>query len=195
MNFTSLLIEYILSGFQVLIWIILLFLLVLGIDTDSLEKILDTDLDVLLLLLGLSLPVVYPLGMVLDDFAKILMNKWYKRIKRRYVGKIGDSSLRLLLYSDNDHLIGYMASMRTMYRIARSSAVNFFLIFLFLTLLGIFRLGDELGRYQFWFVLTTSALGVVSVFISIVAWRNNAQNYYRRLALALSLMGRDLKNS
>src|SRR5688572_7383358 len=141
MNFTSLLIEYILSGFQVLIWIILLFLLVLGVDIQGLERLLETDLDVLILLLGLSLPVVYPLGMVLDDFAKILMNKWYRRIKRRYVGGIGDSSLRLLIYSENEHLIGYMASMRTMYRIARSSALNFLLIFLFLTLLGIFRLG------------------------------------------------------
>lgn len=70
MNTTNLIVEFLIIGIQTSSWIILLLIVINGSDWLSWEKIKDIGTPII----GLILSISYPLGVIVDNFADILLS-------------------------------------------------------------------------------------------------------------------------
>jgi hypothetical protein len=159
---TSFLIEFLITGFQVAIWLILIFLSIFGIDWFVFEKIKGSEIIAFVL----ALPIVYPIGIFVDDLAGILLDKWNRRIREKHFPGKYPSVVKLLVVAKNEWLAAIFDHHVTIIRLSRATALNFLIITIVLPIFILTRLDSIFGAST-WRV---AALGLVtSALITIFA--------------------------
>lgn len=141
MSTTSLIIEFLIVGIQVAIWLGLIFLSIFGIDWFVLEKIKGFEIMISVL----ALPIVYPIGIFVDNLADSLLDKWNRKIREKYIPDKSLSVSKLLVVAKNEWLAAIFDYGRARIRISRSTALNFLIITIVLPIFILTRLGPTFG--------------------------------------------------
>ena len=124
MSTTDLLIEHLITGIQTAIWIILLSLTFSGIDETLMEFLKANET----LVLFLTMALIYPLGIFVDNLSDKLLDWKDKQIRdKEFKDKVPKdlSVSKVLLYAQDDKLSDFYAYIRMRIRISRSTFVNF----------------------------------------------------------------------
>ncbi len=175
MKTTQLIIEHLIAGIQMMIWLLLLVLSVTGMEGFSLSELGINDT----VALSIAVAFVYPLGIIIDNMADLLLKKQEKKIRQSIPG--GAQSMRRLLILLKDASTEEQFSyIRMRIRISRSACLNFFMLSLALLAFTIFQLGDH-AHFSNLIVLELVA-GAVLVFLSYYSWYLLTKSCYGKLA-------------
>jgi len=185
MSTTSLFVDLLISGIQVAMWLCLLVGCILGADTSILGKIKEWDAVLAVLLL----PIVYPVGIFIDNLADDLLRPISRRIRRRLLLDETSTVMKLLSETKGDFLSRYFDYVRTRIRISRSSALNFALITLFGELFVWMRWQPSFGARQGAWMGMIALLGGLLTALAIFSWYRITTTFSKKLAYGLTLVG------
>lgn len=184
MSTTSLIIEFLITGIQVGIWLSLLFLSIFGIDWIVFDKIKDSEI-----IIGvLALPIVYPIGIFVDNLADALLNRWNFKIRAKYVPEKSQSIIKLLVTANNERLASIFEYSRTRIRISRSTALNFFIITIVLPIFIIKRIESLFGMSKDWLAALGSITSALITIFALWSWQHITHTVWRRLKYAYEFL-------
>lgn len=189
MSTTSLFVDLLISGIQVAMWLCLLVGCILGADTSILGKIKEWDAVLAVLLL----PIVYPVGIFIDNLADDLLRPINRRIRRRLLLDETSTVMKLLSETKDDFLSRYFDYVRTRIRISRSSALNFALITLFGELFVWMRWQPSFGAKQGVWMGMIALLGGLLTSLAVFSWYRITTTFSKKLAYGLTLIGDEPK--
>lgn len=175
MKTTQLIIEHLIAGIQMMIWLLLLIFTVTGTEGFSLSEMGINDT----VALSIAVAFVYPLGIIIDNMADLLLKNREMKIRQAIPG--GTQSIRRLLIMLKDASTEEQFSyIRMRIRISRSACLNFFMLSIALLAFTIFQLGDH-AHFANLIVLELIA-GAVLVFLSYYSWFLLTKSCYGKLA-------------
>jgi len=189
MSTTSLFVDLLISGIQVAIWLCLLVGCILGVDTSILAKIKEWDAVLAVLLL----PIVYPVGIFVDNLADDLLRPINRRIRRSLLLDETSTVMKLLSETKDDFLSRYFDYVRTRIRISRSSALNFALITLFGELFVWMRWQPSFGAKQGVWMGMIALIGGLLTALAVFSWYRITTTFSKKLAYGLTLVGDEPK--
>lgn len=178
MTTTALFIELLIAGLQSAIWIGLIVLSVFGTDWINLERLkgFETILAVILL------PIVYPLGVLIDYLADRVFTRWQKPLRHLYLKDKTQSALKLLTQTKDPFLTNYLDYIRRRIRLSRSAAINFALITVVSVIFTVVRCRSRVG-FPFWkAVLFEVALGALLTGVAVLAWHKITCSFFKWVA-------------
>ncbi|MBY0091574.1 hypothetical protein H7S74_22870 [Priestia aryabhattai] len=184
-NTTNMLIEHLINGFHFFVAIILLVLTVLGLDFfQPLYKILiGSNKDILLAIFILFLPLVYTLGLIIDNFVDdIIFQAWENKIKNNESLK-GKSARELIMLANDQNQANQFDYIRMKIRITRTSTFNFTLITILSFILSLTRLYPQyLNTKEFMIIATLIiTMGLILTYLSFWSWKNNTISFRKRV--------------
>ncbi len=172
MNMTNLFVEILISGFQTMIWLILLVLTIFGtsfLKLDTLQKIPSISI----LIIAFS----YTFGVLFDRVWDALLKKEDKKIRGKYFKNNNVfHKKRCILFSESKTNAEYLDYLRSRIRIVRATLFNFFLIF-FISLIFIVSHFSYM-KYYFICVIFIGFCGISFVSLSYYAWKKISNTYY-----------------
>ncbi|MBT8363809.1 MAG: hypothetical protein KJP23_03825 [Deltaproteobacteria bacterium] len=128
MSTTAIIVEHLISGLQACIWIFLIVLMLFGYNWINLDRVKAFST----LLTMLTIAILYPIGIFIDDIADFIFGHWSKQIRSARFQKedieIDDdktTAFQLLQDTKDDFLKSYFSYVRMRIRIARSASFNF----------------------------------------------------------------------
>src|SRR3954462_277360 len=125
MNTTDLIVEFLVIGIQVALWIALIFLLISGIDWLSAQNIKDFGAVIVALLI----PISYPIGIFNDNFSDFLLKRWDNKYRAEFIKDESSSISRVRTLLNGDSPLSKLFEYQRMrIRISRSSSLNFSII-------------------------------------------------------------------
>lgn len=174
MKTTQIIIEHLIAGIQMIVWILLLVFIITG--TDWLQ-VSDWD-GYESILIAFLLSLVYPLGIIIDNISDFLLKGFESRIRSNI--KDGDKSMRKLLIKLKD--IGaeeHFDYIRTRIRICRSAAVNFSFTTIFSI---IYTIVHHRQSPNFFKILSCEILiGTVIIILAYYSWLLLIKSFYSKL--------------
>jgi hypothetical protein len=185
MSTTSLFVDLLISGIQVAMWLCLLVGCIFGADPKLLSGVKDWSAVLAVLLL----PIVYPVGIFIDNLADDLLRPIGRRIRKRFALDETPSVMKLLARTKDDFLPRYFDYVRTRIRISRSSALNFSLITLFGELFIWLRWRPTFGATQGVWMETVGLLGGALTVLAVFSWYRITMTFSKKLAYGFSLLG------
>ena len=188
MNTTTVLIEHLLSGIQAMIWIALLTLSIFGFDWINLEKFngLETVLSFV------SLAIIYPLGVFMDNLSDTMLASRIKKLKSQHIGN-ENLNVGSVLDNGSSTIRDYFTYTRMRIRISRVTFLNFILITITVVIFTMTRLNslikNSIGGVIFWEIVT----GLFFVLFAFWNWNAITNNYYEKAAREIEKYGLDKK--
>lgn len=178
MSTTSLFIEILLTGLQATIWLVLAILCFLGVDWIILERIKGFEA----MITASLLPIVYPLGVVIDYLADKIFRAREKRIRGKYISDPTQSAMDFVSRNKDTLIANHLGYLRSRIRVSRASAVNFALMAFWGMAFVIFNCRKRTG-FPFWRVLLLeSTIGFLLSFLSVLAWSRITDSFFRWVA-------------
>lgn len=175
MSTTALFIELLITGLQAAIWLTLLILSILGYGWISLERLKGFEAIFAVLLL----PIVYPLGVLIDYLADAAFKRWELKIRAKYDLDQTQTVVRLLMQTKDSSLAAHFGYIRSRIRISRSSAFNFALITITSLAFTIIRCRNIVG-FPFWrMVILEAGIGVSLSGLAWLAWRHINHSFHQ----------------
>lgn len=184
MNTTNLIVEFLVIGIQVALWMTMLFLMIFGVNSFQAAKVENSGTLITAALIAVS----YPIGIVIDNLADLLL-KW-KDYEIRRSENITDESqaiIRVRMFAEGDSLLAkQLEYQRTRIRLSRSTFINFILISLLSPYLVYFRLNNDnvlLKNPD----CVAGFLFIFSAFIALgsyITWQDITRKYYKRFCEA-----------
>ena len=129
MNTTNILIDFLITGLQTSLWVIMLALAAFGINWIDLARFNGNEAIILFLIL----PLVYPLGMFIDNITDTLLKGWNQKIRNKSISDQNLSIFDVIIRSKDNAASSHFTSLRSRIRIARSSFANSILMAISLT--------------------------------------------------------------
>lgn len=177
MNTTAIVIEHLIIGIETALWIVFF---VLGLYGYSWIPVLTLPSQVFFIML--SVLVVYPLGVFMDEFSDWFFHKQSLRIRRLYVFDERLTAFQLLVTLKDSSTSQYFQYLRSRIRLARSSAVNF----LFLTAAVIFftvrQYSSTLGQTLAGVILIEAMIGAIVIFLALFSWWRVSHTFAKRIS-------------
>ncbi len=172
MNMANLFVEIFISGFQTMIWLILLVLTIFGtsfLKLGTLQKIPSISI----LVIALS----YTFGVLFDRVWDASLKKEDRKIRGKYF-KNNDvfHKKRCILFSKSKTNAEYLDYLRSRIRIARASLFNFFLIF-FISLIFVFTHFSNM-KYYYIYIIFIGFCGISFISLAYYAWKKISNTYY-----------------
>jgi hypothetical protein len=189
MNTTSLFIDLLISGMQVALWLCLLIASVIGVDPKFVKEIKGWEVVLAVVLL----PVVYPVGIFIDNLADDLLRPLGRRIRSRFKLDDSPSVMKLLTRTKDDSLSRYFEYVRTRIRISRSSALNFALITLFGEVFVLSRWEPAFGSSRWLLAVLVGSLGGILTTLAFYSWYRITLTFSKKLAYGLALSSGEQK--
>ncbi|RMD63312.1 hypothetical protein D6833_05800 [Candidatus Parcubacteria bacterium] len=189
MSTTTLFVEHLLIGIQATVWLSLLLLSILGIPSPSIRTVFSTEW----ITVPVSLAIIYPLGIFVDNLADYLLKRTFlPRIRKVVYQREGchlDSltAMKVIVRSKDVFVTNYLNYIMIRMRLARSTTLNFLLISLALVLFTILRLSTQLPNTYLRLVLTEIMVGVGLSFAAFATWWNIASTFERQKIRAYRL--------
>ncbi|HMS41321.1 MAG TPA: hypothetical protein PKE69_13910 [Pyrinomonadaceae bacterium] len=185
MNTTNLIVEFLVIGIQVAVWISLLILTFTGTNWLEFGKVKEFST----IIVGLLIAISYPIGVFVDNFADRILKKKDKKIRNEFIKDENKSILRVrTLAGENSPLDQLFNYQRMRIRISRSSFLNFLIISLMLPIFFIIQLPKYFGSNLVWVCLLTSAIGIGFTYLAYWTWKDVSKRYYRRYPEAEELL-------
>jgi membrane protease YdiL (CAAX protease family) len=185
MNTTNLIVEFLVTGFQVAFWVILIFLIVFGVDWLTFEKSKDLGIP----LIALLIPVAYPIGIFVDNLADFIFRKEDTKIRTKFITDKSNSITRVRTLSGADSPLTKLLEYQKMrIRISRSTFINFMIITLLIPPFIILKLEKILGDKTYVVFFTFFALSIAIVFLAFWTWKDITLRYYERIKKANALI-------
>lgn len=170
MNTTSIVIEHLVIGFQALTWMALSLLALFGYHWIDREWFVSETVAIIL-----SLLIVYPLGIFVDEIADRCFMPLTKRLRQDQKIAEKDTVFRLLILLNNDSTTQYFQYLRSRIRVARSSTINFLFITIASVWFTLSQLGSQLGEITSSVVRFEIMTGIVLTLLAFFsAWFMNA---------------------
>ncbi len=178
MSTTSLIIEFFIIGLQALIWLLMLVLCFFDFNWVHFDfsKLLSPIVVIFLA------PIVYPIGLFIDDVADLLSEYWKKKIKQNE--EINNDSLngfRLLFLSKDEWLRKYLDYIRIRIRLSRSTALNSLIIAFIFPAFTWVRLRDYVGESTIVIIFLEIIFFLFLTSLAALSWRSFTKNFYRRI--------------
>lgn len=178
MSTTSLFIEILLTGIQAAIWIVLVIFCVIGLDWIALEQIQGFETTIAVLLL----PIVYPLGIVIDYLSDAAFKRKERKIRAEFITDPSQSAMDLVSRNKDTLIANHLNYLRSRIRISRASAVNLCLILIFGTVFIIFRCRELFGFF-FWRILFIEfVMGLLFSVSLVYAWSRLTRSFFAWVA-------------
>jgi hypothetical protein len=181
MNTTEFFVEHLIAGVQALLWILLIFLSFFGIEWVPFGLLKDYEI----IISGIAISIVYPLGVMVDHVADSLLKKQHNRIKKRYPDNLPTMALSI---KTNNDVISHLVYIRKRIRLMRSFIIN--VIFsIFAGNLFIFTQLSKSEAYSWGLVsFALTIAGTIFLVISYWAWRDITDAYYKRVSHATEIL-------
>lgn len=184
MTTTAIFVELLVTGLLALVWLILAILSFTGMPWNELAGFLglkEKEGISSILALGFA----YVVGIVVDRISDSLFRRFDVRIRKsRIHAKVPSvSEMRLYVMSVNEKLSAFLDYLRSRLRLARSSALNFFLITLAAAIFSATR--NSNGR-ELVFAITIGGLGLTLA--TGYAWYRISRTYYKRLVQSYEIL-------
>lgn len=185
MNTTNLIVEFLVIGIQVAIWISLLVLIFIGTDWLEFGKVKELGTAIIALLIAIS----YPIGIFVDNLADRILKNKDKKIRNKFINDEDKSIFRVrTLAGENSPLAELFSYQRMRIRISRSSFLNFSLISFMLPILFIVQFQKYFGSNLIWACLLTLIIGGLFTYLAYWTWKDVSKRYYRRYPEAEKLL-------
>lgn len=175
MSTTAIFVELLLTGLQAAIWLSLVILSVLGFDWIHPERLKGFEAMLTVLLL----PIVYPLGVLVDYLADQLFRKWELKIRAEWIQDQTQTALKLLIQTKDPALATLLSYFKSRIRISRSSALNFALITIMSVAFTIIRCRAVTG-FPFWRTLLLEILlGAALTGLAMMSWHGINRTFFK----------------
>lgn len=167
MSITILFIELEIIGFQVLLWVSML--LFNFIDRNTIKLILSEVNTQLVFVFIICFS--YCFGILIDRIADSVFSPWNQKLKDKVIPKppVNIGTMRYIIVQDNKALNDFLDYTRSRIRICRASAINFPLITIFISVLGVSR---KYLVQNSKLLLIILGLGLFFTICSVLSWRN-----------------------
>lgn len=182
MNTTSLFVDLLISGVQVGIWLCLLIASIVGFEPSALRELKGWEVTIAAILL----PIVYPVGIFIDNLADDMLRPIGRRIRRRFMMDEGPTVTRLLGRKRDESLARYFDYIRTRIRISRSSIVNFTIITLCGELFVWMQWRPAFGVSRALLAWLVGILGVSLTALAWYSWYRITVSFTKKVAFGLS---------
>ncbi len=154
MTTTALIVEFVIIGFQALVWILLIILTIFGYEWIDLPKIKEWTIPISLALIALS----YTLGLISNVYAWLILERF---LPNTYKLKTTSVAIITIKYPD---VLDYFERKINQVRLLRATSLNLLLISL-CWLIFIIRYKFLSGK----FVFTLLCLAIVTI-LSFIGW-------------------------
>lgn len=182
MSFDTPLVEYLIIGAHTLTWLVMGLSKIFGISLPQLMRQLSNPDSALLAFL--ALPLIYLLGMLVDDLAFRPLNPIRKKIRGEFYNP-NICKDELLAYASEELYSAYQARVRRI-RILGAAVFNWFLIGLSLLI--------HIGEKTLSLLIPVIILTILLSYTSFITWKNLYRRAYefRKNACDLILNKQDL---
>ena len=193
MGTTTLLVEIVIIGFQMLIWILLILFTIWGYNWIDIVSLKDWTGTIVVGLVAIS----YTLGIILDSIAGSLSDVWFSwafyRLSLRTVGRKGvfneyhpydvhPSVMRSHIRSTDPITYDYLEKIFNQGRLLRSTSINLVLISVMSIIFVVTQIGIVWKLIIFIAAILTPLSG-----LSIWSWNKILDNYYNEIEIAHNL--------
>ena len=179
---TVLIVEHVLSGIQFAFVFALACILVLGAPDQI--PVLDSNWLIPVTILGLA--IVYPIGVLVDEFADLVSSGREKTIRETVFANNGLPTsvhlIDLLVHHDSSFLDSYFGYLRMRIRIARSAGLNFLLLTIVVVIASVFQREILPVALQSTMRFALCAIVLGFCLMSVVMWRSLVYTFAKRIA-------------
>lgn len=178
MNTTSLLVDFLVIGVQAAVWLTLLFLSLFGLNPWA--NISVKGYEAILGVLALS--IVYPLGILIDHIADVILRRAVGDALRaeRLKDKADENVMELLFKAKDPNLWSFYGYLRMRIRVSRSSSFNFILIGLCAFSFIVTRLDGQFLGSVWLLAFVVAAISWFVALMAFVVWRDLTVQFFDR---------------
>jgi|GEM_PF-4648400 len=176
MNTTAIVIEHLVIGIQTALWMVFFLLGLYGYDWIP---VLTLPSHVFFILLSILL--VYPLGVFMDEFSDWIFRKQSLKIRRKHVSDDKLTAFQLLVRLKDSSTSQYFQYLRSRIRLARSSVVNLPLLTIVIIFFTVRQLSSTLGQLTLGVVLTEATVGILLTLLAWFSWRRVSETFAKRI--------------
>ena len=192
MGTTALIVEMVIIGFQVLVWMALMVLTIFGYHWIDLSKLKDWSTIVSVALVGIS----YTLGIVFDSFIGSLFAPWEYSVQGRFIDRSHTNStvsfgqMRAYIIATNSDVSDDLTKRNNRSSLVRATSLNLLLITLSSLVLVLTRIGFS------WKLLTVIIVssGLLTG-LAISTWAKSIRGYYYYLNEVYKALKESEKNN
>lgn len=182
MNTTNIIVEFLVIGIQVALWLAILILIIFGINFIECIDLKESATLVTAALVAVS----YPIGIVVDNLADLFLKREDDEIRKKVnIDENSDAMTYVRISVTGDSLMGKLLEYQRMrIRLSRSTFLNFILIGILSPLFVVIRLNNILLEN------TSLAAGFLFIFCALIAigayitWQDTTRKYYKRFSEA-----------
>jgi len=184
MNTTMLVVELLIAGTQVSVWLVMLVFALFGFDWLRLDLLGGWTGLVVVVFLAFA----YPLGVAIDRLADALYESWNRKLVKRALGSqvASVAALRFEFGKENASLDRALEYARTRVRIMRATSLNMAVSTLVGVALVLARFPELATRTKAGLCLAILVAGTAIVVACVLAWRSLTVGY---LGLVKALRG------
>jgi hypothetical protein len=166
-NTTLIFAELLIIGLEVGIWLSFLLLSFLGVN--NFDEFLNTITNLEVLVLTITIPVLYVLGIIFDRIVDRLFRSTERRIEAEILKDYPVSvlAMRFSFGNANDSLNQQLDYARTRMRIVRASSINFVLIAVSISTFLLTRIVNV----QWQTIVLVLVTGLLLAYVAFVAWQ------------------------
>jgi hypothetical protein len=175
MDTTLLVVELLIAGTQVSVWLFMLILTFFGYSWIQIQGVADWQNIAVVLFLAFS----YSLGVVFDRFADFVFEPWNRRLKNKIIPNppFPIVVMRFEIGKDNESLHHQFEYTRSRMRIARASAINMGLIAVSAIAFVLARVQGISNSDKIGLCIALLVTGACLVSLCVYAWRNLMETY------------------
>lgn len=185
MSTTAVIVEHLISGLQAAIWLVLSLLAIFGYDWIKVDQLKEITPQ----LTFLTLAVVYPLGIFIDEVADFMLESWSKKIRRNMFQCEGIcraeedvTAFQILQDTKDEFLRSYFGYIRMRIRISRSASFNFAACTIAVIVFTLMR-----APYSLKVLLTEFVIGFVFTLLAIWAWYKTSNTFAKQVSRAFKI--------
>ncbi|MFH0988539.1 MAG: hypothetical protein V1799_00810 [bacterium] len=176
MNTTAIVIEHLVIGIQTALWIVCVIFAIYGY-----QWIPVLTLPSQLFVVMLSLLVVYPLGVFIDEVSDRMFRNWSLKIRRKYVHDDKQTAFKLLVKLKDSPTTLYFQYLRSRIRIARSSTVNIPLLTVAVIFLTVRQFSSILREMTAGVVIIEATIGAIVTLLALFSWQRVSDTFAKRI--------------
>lgn len=176
MNTTSVILEFLISGLQFTLSLVLVVFCFVSVDSVPFEQLKGADLA----LAALLLPIAYPLGVFVDNLADALFAGRERKLRGAQVPDNKKSVMALLVVTRDPFLTQHFEYGRVRIRISRSSALNFSLLTIASVVFTIANFHSR-GGILITIIVIESVLGIALTSLALYSWQHVTKSQSLRL--------------
>lgn len=194
MSTTTLFVELVIIGLEVIVWLMLLISSIFGITWFLPISTVFDKANLFMSLLTFS--VAYVLGIIFDEIYDFFIRPWENRIQKQLqdAGHPKMWDMQAYIFSHSDEATSQLHYVRARLRILRASIFNIALIALF-TILFLWQQFPTTNPIRSSLMIFTGAIGIILVGLTVFVYQRIVVSYWLRLRSIYQSLKEDKSSS